>query len=310
MPHPHAVGEQHPLAGIGSCTRDADAGHGARVVLPHVLRPELRRAHDRADGSAAEALPHRGRDRVLRRVEADHASDAGRVPVGGRARAHHCRPRDLQRGDRPCAARVGRRARRRVHDVPRLPEPHALEEGARRLHLDPRGRVRRARCGVGARHDQGSRLPLRHEGRRHDLEERRRHPAEQGEDPRRVRGSRREGRAGVRARSHHRVGASRVDREHLDGGDRDGRAGDDRQPAGAEPDLHDGQLRAPAARSRSCASSPACAVSWRIRRARSSSARSRPTSWKACRCSSTSSRPTVPARGSPTRRSVRPTRVT
>ena len=55
--------------------------------------------------------------------------------MGGRARAHHRRPRDLQRGDRPRAARGGRRARRRVHDVPRLPQPHALEEGARRLHL-------------------------------------------------------------------------------------------------------------------------------------------------------------------------------
>jgi DNA-directed RNA polymerase subunit beta' len=44
--------------------------------------------------------------------------------------------------------------------------------------------------------------------------------------------------------------------------------------------------------------------------ANSSSARSRPTSWRACRCSSTSSRPTAPARGSPTRRSARPTRAT
>ena len=34
---------------------------------------------------------------------------------------------------------------RRVHDVPRLHQPHALEEGARRLHLDARRRVRRAR---------------------------------------------------------------------------------------------------------------------------------------------------------------------
>ena len=38
-----------------------------------------------------------------------------------------------------------------------------------------------------------------------------------------------EGRAGVRARPHHRVRASRVDREHLDGGDRDGRRGDGRR---------------------------------------------------------------------------------
>ena len=108
---------------------------------------------------------------------------------------------------------------------------------------DARRRVRRARSRRRPRHDQGPRVPLRHEGRRHDLEERRRHPAGEGGDPRRVRGARAEGRAGVRARPHHRVRASRVDREHLDGGDREGRRGDGREPERAEPDLHDGQLR-------------------------------------------------------------------
>ena len=49
-------------------------------------------------------LPHGGRGRVRARREADRDPVADRVPVGGRARAHHRGPRDLQRGDRPCAA--------------------------------------------------------------------------------------------------------------------------------------------------------------------------------------------------------------
>ena len=105
---PDAVGEQHPLAGVGPRARDADAGHGARLVLPHVLRPQLRRAVGRHDRPAAAAVPQRGGGRVRARCGADHAPAADRVPLGGRARPHHRRPRHLQRGDRPRAARGGR----------------------------------------------------------------------------------------------------------------------------------------------------------------------------------------------------------
>ena len=79
---PDALGEQHPLAGVGPRARDADAGHGARVVLPHVLGPELRRARRGEDGPAPEAVPHRGGGRVRARREADHAPAADRVPAG------------------------------------------------------------------------------------------------------------------------------------------------------------------------------------------------------------------------------------
>ena len=34
-PGPHAVGQQHPVAGVGSPDRDADPGHGHRRLLPH-----------------------------------------------------------------------------------------------------------------------------------------------------------------------------------------------------------------------------------------------------------------------------------
>ena len=64
------------------------------------------------------------------------------------------------------------------------------QEGDERPHVRAGRRVRRRPPGRGARHRQGARLRLRHEGRHHDLEERHRHPAEQGRDPRVVRESR------------------------------------------------------------------------------------------------------------------------
>ena len=50
---PDAVLQQHPLAGTRPPARDADAGHGARRVLPHVLRARPHR-HDRR-GAGQEA---------------------------------------------------------------------------------------------------------------------------------------------------------------------------------------------------------------------------------------------------------------
>ncbi len=105
--------------------------------------------------------------------------------------------------------------------------------------------ARRARGRPRPRHDQGPRLPLRHARRRDDLEERHRHPAEQGADPRRLRGAGLARRGRVRPGPHHRVGAPRADHVDLDRGDRRGRERDGRQPRRAEPDLHDGQLRRP-----------------------------------------------------------------
>ena len=103
-----------------------------------------------------------------------------------------------------------------------------------------------SRAGVaGPRHDQEPRLPLRDAGRRDGVEERHRHPAGQGADPRRARGAGREGRAAVRARPHHRRGAPRADRGDLDGGHRRRRRRDGADALRAEPDLHDGQLRRP-----------------------------------------------------------------
>ena len=207
---------------------------------------------------AAVRLGRRGRARG--RGQGRRAAGADRVPLPRRAAPDDARPRALQLGGLPAARRADRRRERRDRGV--------------RVHRTRRSRsrtptascsmlvrpLRRAHAGAGARHDQDARLPLRDAGRRHDLEERHRHPAGQGEDPRRVREAGRGGPRPVRPRPDHRGRAARDDRQHLDGGHRHGRRRDAGEPQRAEPDLHDGQLAAPAARSSRSASSPACAA--------------------------------------------------
>ena len=88
---PDAVGEQHPLAGARAPARDADAGHGARRLLPHLLR--ARPAGDDGGGDrrssrqeGAEAVPHRGRGRVRGRVAA-RSHSRSRSSTAGTARS-------------------------------------------------------------------------------------------------------------------------------------------------------------------------------------------------------------------------------
>ncbi len=52
---PDAVLEQHPLAGARPAARNADAGHGARLLLPHVLRARPARDHGRGAGQEARS---------------------------------------------------------------------------------------------------------------------------------------------------------------------------------------------------------------------------------------------------------------
>ena len=127
----------------------------------------------------------------------------------------------------------------------RVHQPDALQEGDGRPDHGALRPPRRGVAGGGARRDQDARVPVRHPGGRDDLEERHRHPAREGGDPRRVREAGRRGRGAVRARPHHRGGAAREHRQHLDGGDRRGRRRDGEDALRAEPDLHDGQLRRP-----------------------------------------------------------------
>ena len=186
----------------------------------------------------------RTEDEVEFAVESDQVASAGadRVPLERRARPHDAGSRDLQRRDRAVAQGSGAQARRRGAHVH---QPGVVEARDRRLHRGARRQLRGPRRRDGARHDQVARLPLRHPGRDHGLEERHRDPAEQGGDPRRLRGGRPEARARVRARPDDRGGAPRADRGGLDGGDRGGRPGDEGEPPPDELDLHDGQLGRP-----------------------------------------------------------------
>ena len=73
-PHPDALVEQHPLAGARAAARDADAGHGARRVLPHLLharpRGNLRRGRSRRNSASAGSGASRAEEQVEFALEA------------------------------------------------------------------------------------------------------------------------------------------------------------------------------------------------------------------------------------------------
>ena len=113
---------------------------------------------------------------------------------------------------------------------------------------------------LGARRLQGPRVPLREPGGDHDLQERRRHAARQGADPRALRERGRRGPGPVRpGPDHNEERHEKVVDKWTAATDEVAEAMED-EPRPAQPDLHDGQLRARAARSRRSASSPACAA--------------------------------------------------
>ena len=113
---PDAVGEQHPLAGARAAARDADAGHGPRCVLPHLLRP--RAARRRPSEEIAKVLGKPGLKRFRTEEEVEFAVEsgfgaspgAGRVPLARRDRPDDAGPDHLQRRDR--AGARGRGAHR------------------------------------------------------------------------------------------------------------------------------------------------------------------------------------------------------
>ena len=86
--HPDAVVEQHPLAGARAAARDADAGHGARRLLPHVLRASTCTALERREARpAAEAVPHEEEVEFALESKQIDAPAADRVPLERRARS-------------------------------------------------------------------------------------------------------------------------------------------------------------------------------------------------------------------------------
>ena len=128
----HALGEQHPLAGERATAGHADTGHGARRLLPDLLRARSRRddrgrPREVAEEERSSALPHGGGRRVRRRVGADALPGSDRVRVGRRAPADDSGAGHLQRRGR-AGSRRGHRRRGRGSPVP---QPDADQARAR-----------------------------------------------------------------------------------------------------------------------------------------------------------------------------------
>ena len=198
--------------------------HGKR---PHVFR------------SAQEAeLSYESKQGVAARPRgvppAPHRPSTRSRPSGGSSSTSASSARSRRR-----SARSSTRTTYEFVNKPAAQAGH--EPGHRAAGGDPRP----VRDGARARRVQGAGLPLRLAGRHHDLEERRRDPARQGEDPRGLRGPGRRDPGPVRHGPDHAGGAQggggrEVDRRH-----RRGRRGDAAQPRRAQPGVHDGQLGSP-----------------------------------------------------------------
>ena len=109
---PDAERQQHPLAGARRAARHADAGHGARCLLPD-LRPGdrgARQARPEQGRAAAARVPHRAGGRPRLRERPGQAAGPRDVPPGvRRSHLHDRRPHPLQRPHRAGArGRAGR----------------------------------------------------------------------------------------------------------------------------------------------------------------------------------------------------------
>ena len=90
----------------GPPARDADAGHGARHLLPDVLEPRPRLDGGLEAEAAPAALRLGRRDRGRARDEGRRAAGADRVPLQRRAAPDDARPRAVQLGRVPGARRA------------------------------------------------------------------------------------------------------------------------------------------------------------------------------------------------------------
>ena len=206
----------------GGAARDADPGHGARRLLPD-LRPRARRSSAEMDprqGQAAAArVPHGAGGRALLRRQAGPAAGPRDVPPpDGRPHLHDGRPHPVQRPDR---AGAGGDARRRASS----PSEHefinqTLTKREIGTLVSDAGRCatarRRSRSVLDAFKDLG--FHYASTGGDHDLEERRRHAARQGADPRALRGRGRGDPGPVRPGPDHARGAPREGRRQVDRG--------------------------------------------------------------------------------------------
>ncbi len=146
----------------GHAARDADAGHGARHLLPHVLRPGPRARRRREAQAAAAPLPHRGGGRVRasrpgRSGSSSRSSTAGTdelvLTTPGRVIFNAEVDRALTRR----SAQNGDASGPNHEYINRTLSKRELGD----VHLRARRRARRAHDRPRPRHDQGPRLPLR-----------------------------------------------------------------------------------------------------------------------------------------------------
>ena len=155
-------------------------------------------------------LPHRPGGRALLRGPGRETARHRRVPPAwarGRTRADHDRPDHLQRRHRK-GARGGPRCRVRRLQV-RVHQP--VDEEARHDAADRHARpdLRGDDDLTRARRVQGPRVQVRHAGRHHDLQERRRRASREAVDNRELREARGRDLRSVRHGSDHPGGASR-----------------------------------------------------------------------------------------------------
>ena len=200
------------------------------------------RSHGR---QAALRLGTRTRSSSRSRAKQVDAAAADRVPLPRRADPDDARPRDLQRRvDRSLAEahrrreRLDRGLRSSTSTLSKRETDGFITELAERY-----GAARRSRpCSTRSRRSASATppRPASRSRRTTSSSRRRRRQILAGYEKRVA-----EVQQPVRPRPHHRGGAARDDRQHLDGGHRHGRRRDGGEPLRAEPDLHDGQLGRP-----------------------------------------------------------------
>ena len=242
-PDPHAVDQQHPVAGARTPHRDPVAGHGPRALLPDA-HPERR---DEGRGHPDVRLDRRGTARVRpgslaprsRARPAHGQGAAGGAPAGG------VRPQGGRMGQADAGDPLDHRPDRVQHRVPRrlrVPERARLEAGRGSPGRRGRAPVRPDPDRDRPRQPQEPRVPLRHQGGRDDRRRGRHHASGEAEDPGRAREACAEGRAAVPQGHHHGRRTPPGAHRDLDAGDRRGQGRDGGPVHEDQPDLHDGQL--------------------------------------------------------------------
>ena len=135
-------------------------------------------------------VPHRPGGRAGLRAQDRRPARPGALPrrVGrGRPRRHHGRAHHLQRQDRARPGGDDGRGLRPLAVHVHQQVPAQARHDAVRRHAG--AVLRRLGDLAGPRRVQGPRVPLRHAGRHHDLQERRGRAADEAGDPRQVRGA-------------------------------------------------------------------------------------------------------------------------